>query len=79
MLITKDGYRMDHQSAPRITSFVIRFVYADSPLSGDPASKLKPSYRGAIRHIQSDQEIPFVEWQEAMNFMRKYIPLELEA
>ncbi|HSF83620.1 MAG TPA: hypothetical protein VLA49_20475 [Anaerolineales bacterium] len=70
---------MDHQSAPSITSFIIRFVFAESSVSGEPASKLKPLYRGAIRHIQSDREIAFVEWREAFNFMRDFIPLDIEA
>lgn len=79
MLILEDCTRMDRQAPPSITSFVIRFVYAESPTSGDLADKSKAPYRGAIRHIQSDQEISFVEWHEALTFMSQFMPLELKA
>lgn len=69
---------MDRQAPPSITSFVIRFVYAESPTPGDIPGESKCTYRGAIRHIQSDQEIAFVEWHEALTFMRQFVPLELE-
>lgn len=70
---------MDHQTVPSITSFVIRFVYTESPESDESEVKSKPHYRGAIRHIQSNQEIAFGEWHEALSFMRQFVPLDLEA
>jgi len=79
MLTVEDSSRMDRQTTPSITSFVIRFVYAESPATGELPGESKHTYRGAIRHIQTDQEIAFVEWHEALNFMRQFVPLELEA
>lgn len=70
---------MDRQPPPIITSFVIRFVYTESPSIDETPGQPKHSYRGAIRHIQSDQEIAFVEWHEALNFMSQFVPLQLEA
>ena len=62
---------MSSQSQPTITSFVIRFVM-------DPSSQPKatPSYRGAIRHIQSEDEIQFNTWNEAVEFIQRYVPLQ---
>jgi hypothetical protein len=67
----------DHNS-PDITSFVIRFVYGESGSSSDTSEIALVSYRGAIRHIQTDQEIAFTNWQEAVDFIRRFVPLELE-
>ncbi|MFH2038968.1 MAG: hypothetical protein ABIJ65_05980 [Chloroflexota bacterium] len=64
---------MDHYIPPSISSFVIRFV-VDSFSNGDSRS----SYRGAIRHIQSDEELSFNSWEDAVKFIRQYVPLETE-
>lgn len=63
---------MDSHLPPNISSFVIRFVF-------ESAVKLGQShlpYRGAIRHIQTDEEINFANWEEAVNFIRRFVPLE---
>jgi hypothetical protein len=65
-------------NSPGITSFVIRFVYAESTSSPDQSGIPHKTYRGAIRHIQSDQEITFSSWQEAIEFIRRFVPLELD-
>ncbi len=57
---------MDSPTPPSISSFVIRFVT-------DPASE---AYRGEIRHIQTREEIHFHAWEEAVEFIRRYVPLE---
>ena len=67
---------MKRNHSPGITSFVIRFVYAESTSS--PKTKCHAAYRGAIRHIQTDQEIAFSSWREAVEFMRQFVPLELD-
>jgi hypothetical protein len=60
---------MKDRPLPSITSFIIRFVEDTPP---PPASGVR--YRGLIRHIQSDQELSFVHWQDALSFMANYVP-----
>jgi hypothetical protein len=62
---------MDSQP-PTISSFVIRFVLNE--VQDEPS---QPSYRGSIRHIQSDEEMNFHLWEEAVAFIRRYVPLEV--
>jgi hypothetical protein len=57
---------MDSQISPSISSFVIRFVV--NPVSD--------AYRGEIRHVQTGDEIHFNDWEEAVEFMRRYVPIE---
>lgn len=65
---------MESDTSPSIASFVIRFVVAEIP----PAEKEQPAYRGMIRHIQSDEEMSFHVWDDAVEFIRRYVPLEVE-
>jgi hypothetical protein len=46
-------------------------VEASPPKEGAP-----PAYHGAIRHIQSAEELNFTEWREAVEFMRRFVPIE---
>jgi hypothetical protein len=63
---------MKPDPAPTIYSFIIRFVVeGDSGADGSP-----PGYHGAIRHIQSAEEMNFGEWHEAVDFMRRFVPIE---
>jgi hypothetical protein len=63
---------MKPEFVPTIYSFIIRFVMEDpSPLEGS-----QPVYHGAIRHIQSAEEMNFNEWQAAVEFMRRFVPIE---
>ena len=64
--------RMASFSQPYISSFVIRFVVND--MSGTASER--PVYHGAIRHIQSDEELNFSSWNEAEAFIRRFVPLE---
>ena len=63
---------MEASVPPTISSFVIRFVIESVSAAGEA----KPIYRGAIRHIQSAEELNFNEWKEAVDFMRRFVPLE---
>lgn len=65
---------MDSHLPPNISSFVIRFVVDNS---AEPEQK-QLSYRGAIRHIQTDEELNFSNWEEAVIFIRRFVPLETE-
>jgi hypothetical protein len=60
---------MDQHSAPLISSFVLRFVQEEPISLAD-----RPNYRGSIRHIQTDQEISFTSWSDAINFISQFIP-----
>ena len=55
-----------------IYSFIIRFVVEDASLT----EGVQPMYHGAIRHIQSAEEVNFNEWNEAVEFMRRFVPIE---
>jgi hypothetical protein len=66
---------MDSQS-PFISSFVIRFVMNEAP--EDPEAAGQPSYRGSIRHIQSEEELHFHAWEDAVEFIRRYVPIQAE-
>lgn len=54
---------------PTISSFIIRFVEESPPTAQSP-------YRGAIRHIQTDEEISFTQWADAILFIEQFVPLE---
>jgi hypothetical protein len=66
---------MESTSSPAIASFVIRFVVDEIA----PCKESQPCYRGAIRHIQSDEEMSFSAWEDAVEFIRRYVPLEVES
>lgn len=62
---------MDHTPSPKISSFVLRFVQEEAP------NRVEPSMvRGSIRHIQSDQELSFTQWADAVGFMCQFVPAE---
>ncbi|MEJ5224857.1 MAG: hypothetical protein WHV44_10425 [Anaerolineales bacterium] len=63
---------MDADPSPTISSFVIRFVISSAPADGTPP------YRGAIRHIQTEEEMNFNSWEDAVAFIRRFVPLETE-
>jgi len=65
---------MKPHATPSVHSFIVRFVVEDALGSETP----EPVYHGAIRHIQSAEEMNFGTWQEAVEFMRHYVPLEKE-
>lgn len=51
-----------------ITSFIIRVVRTESPTQ-------PPISRGSIRHIQSNAEINFSNWEQAVEFMQHHVTL----
>ena len=63
---------MESKTSPSITSFVIRFVVDETLLD----KETQPCYRGAIRHIQSEKEMNFNTWEDAVAFIQRYVPLE---
>jgi len=69
MFVTLGAMKPD--ITPTIHSFIIRFVVEEALL----AEETQPIYHGAIRHIQSTEELNFHEWHEAVAFMRRFVPL----
>ena len=67
---------MESNTPPSITSFVIRFVIDESSRVDNEA---QPCYRGAIRHIQTDEELNFNTWKDAVAFIQRYVVLEAES
>lgn len=63
---------MKTDAALAIHSFIVRFVVEEAP----PVDGLQVVYHGAIRHIQSAEELHFNEWGDAVEFMRRYVPIE---
>lgn len=63
---------MKTNASPSIASFVIRFV-VDDP---SPDGGTRPGYRGTILHIQSNEELNFSAWENAVEFIQRYVPLE---
>ncbi len=69
---------MSAQSPPSISSFVIRFV-VEEPAAGSAVELDEQlSFHGSIRHVQSDESIHFSVWRDAVEFIRRYVPLERE-
>lgn len=63
---------MKTNASPSIASFVIRFVVDDPP----PEDGTRPGLRGTILHIQSNEEANFSAWENAVEFIQRYVPLE---
>ncbi len=54
---------------PDISSFVIRII--EEPSQKDTSA----TFRGVIRHVQSDQEISFINWSDVETFIQKFVPI----
>lgn len=63
---------MKSDLSPTIYSFIIRFVVEEAA----PQGATQPAYHGEIRHIQSAEELKFNDWREAVEFMRRFVPVE---
>ena len=64
------------ESLPEITSFVVRFVHSGPPIGPDVGAGLRPApTRGSILNVQTNQELPFLRWEEAVAFIRRFVTL----
>ena len=62
---------MKSDSPPKISSFVLRFVQEE------PARQSgQVSFRGSIRHVQTDQELTFLNWGDAVAFINRFVPID---
>jgi hypothetical protein len=68
---------MEKPASPHIDSFVIRFVLLEAGAERS-SSNLSPAYRGSITHVQSDEELVFNRWEDAVDFIQRYIPIGLK-
>lgn len=55
--------------SPGISSFVLRFI--EESTQNNPTV----TYRGIIRHIQSDQELSFISWSDVEAFIQQFVPI----
>jgi len=55
--------------SPGISSFVIRII--EEPSQNDSSA----IHRGIIRHVQSEQELPFIYWADAELFIQQFVPI----
>jgi hypothetical protein len=55
---------------PVITSFVIRFIH-----SGTGEAAVNSPYRGSILNVQTNQELTFSCWEDAVVFISKFVPI----
>ncbi len=63
-------------SEANLTSFVLRFVFDQSPEVAESASApAVQAWHGVIRHVQTNQERHFTRWAEAEAFIAQYIEL----
>ena len=55
------------ENSHAITSFVVRFIH-----SGPPDNT---TYRGAILNVQTNEEMAFARWEEAVELIRRFVRL----
>lgn len=77
---------MDVNGSPTISSFVIRFVVEAASLPTPNHAEIEDHdeclaahtviYRGSIRHIQSEEELNFNSWDDAVAFIERFVPLD---
>ncbi len=72
---------MEQTLTPQITSFILRFIHEEPPAGEDSPERAPGNavvVRGVIRNIQTNEEILFTRWQDAVDFIQHFVPLELE-
>jgi hypothetical protein len=67
----KGCFIMAEKAYPEVASFLIRFI-ADHSECGS-----KVGYRGVIRHVQTDSEMLFANWNEVEAFIQQVIPIDV--
>ncbi len=62
-------------SQTSLVSFVLRFVLDEPPSPG--AMRSLPRWHGVIRHVQTNEEVHFARWKEAVAFIEQYVNLRI--
>jgi hypothetical protein len=66
-------------SEANLTSFVLRFVFDQSPETAESLPETRSqAWHGVIRHVQTNQERHFTHWAEAVAFVEQYVDLNEE-
>ncbi len=55
-----------------VVSFVLRFV-CDDPTDGVAIAARCTAWHGVIRHVQTNEELHFAHWPDAVGFISKYV------
>jgi hypothetical protein len=64
------------QSDQSIHSFVVRFVDATpAAVAAEGAEPPQPVWHGTVRHVQSETELRFTRWQDAVAFIARYVDI----
>jgi hypothetical protein len=58
-------------SEATIASFVLRFTQEHVSSAKSPSS----AWRGVIRHIQTEEEVRFVQMEDALAFISRYVDI----
>lgn len=53
-----------------ITSFVVRFIHSGPPYN--------TALRGSIINVQTNEELAFLRWEEALDFIGRFVNLTAE-
>lgn len=56
-----------------LVSFVLRFVYDQSP---DGPTGPVTHWHGIVRHVQSNEELHFIRWADAVAFIERFAQLD---
>jgi hypothetical protein len=62
------GAEAGSDAEARLVSFVIRFVFEGLPPG--------VGWHGVIRHVQSDAERYFTQWEEAVAFIGEFVDVD---
>jgi hypothetical protein len=60
-------------SQTNLASFVLRFVLDESP--SPRAGGSPPRWHGVIQHVQTNEEMHFARWEEAVAVIKQYVDL----
>lgn len=65
---------LDALTAPEthLVSFVLRFVSDGPP---DPGQGPAAGWHGLLRHVQTNAELHFTRWEEAVAFLARHVDL----
>lgn len=67
---------MEIPLTPAITSFVIRIIHEGLQDPGDPNLPAGMLLRGTIRNVQTNEEIDFTRWGDAVEFIERFVTLD---